>query len=55
MSSDKTRIRLEVRLAWWLRPYLARVLMVAWLMRCEPDWEKVRLKIERGIRIRVAR
>ena len=48
------KIKLDVSFAWWLKPYLFAITVVAVLTRSEPDWGKLRRMIERAMRIRVA-
>lgn len=47
-----TEARIEVRFAWWVRYYLAGLLLFAWLTGGTPDWEKVRRVLTRGLRLR---
>lgn len=48
--SNLSRITLRVRVAWWLRWYLAGVLMVAYLTRREPDNDKLRYWVCKAVR-----
>ena len=44
-------VRVTVR--WWLKAYLAGVLITARLTRCEPDWARVRYWVGKGVKTRV--
>lgn len=47
------KLVLEVRVAWWLKAYLAGLQMMSFLMDAEPDWDKVQAMIGRGIRVSI--
>lgn len=49
----RVSLELTVRVAWWVRWYLAGVLLVARLAGLEPNWIKVLAAVERGIRMDV--
>jgi hypothetical protein len=42
----------EVRIAWWIYPYMYGCAFVAWLMRVEPDVDKFRKTIRKGLSIK---
>lgn len=46
-------VRMEISLAWWLRPYLAVLIAVAVMLGREPDLEKLQRVIQRAVRLRV--
>lgn len=43
------KIEIRVRMRWWCRVYVEGVVFVARLFGLEPDWEKLRRVLERGI------
>lgn len=48
-----TTLKLKVSIQWWLRAYLAGVVLTARLTRCEPNWERVRYWVGKGIKLKV--
>ena len=44
---------LTLKARWWLKCYLVGVLITARLMHCQPNWERVRYWIDKGIKIEV--
>lgn len=46
-------VRIEVRMAWWLGPYLAGITLPCWLTGVEPDLQKVGRTMRRALRTRV--
>lgn len=50
MACRSVELRARVRYAWWLRSYVAGVVLMAQITGFEPDMEKVRKWIDRGIR-----
>lgn len=51
--TSQTTIRIKVKLAWWVRPYLKTLSFLCELHDCEPDMEKVMKTITRGLRVKV--
>lgn len=45
-------VNVTCKFAWWLQPYLFCVALMATLMRCEPDWDKVLKVVNRSVRIK---
>lgn len=43
-------LTLHVRVAWWVKPYLQSVALFARITGTEPDWERVRSTVLRGIK-----
>lgn len=43
----------QIRVRWWLRAYLAGVVIFARLAGLEPDWQKVSRWMSAGIAVRV--
>lgn len=41
MAKKPLTIYIEVKIAWWLKPYLFGVVITALITRLEPDWIKV--------------
>lgn len=48
-------VHLEARLRWWVRWYLAGVAMVAVVTGCQPDLDRVRQWILRGVVLRLVK
>lgn len=46
-------VTIQMRLAWWVRPYLGSVVLFARLTGMEPDMAKVGAMVQRGLRTRV--
>lgn len=46
-----SEIKLTVKLAWWLRPYLAALLLACMVTQAEPDWVKLDRVLAKSIRI----
>ncbi|MDN4061473.1 hypothetical protein QPK31_24940 [Massilia sp. YIM B02769] len=51
MATTTLMFKLKVR--WWLKLYLAGVMITARLTRAEPNWERVRYWIGKGTKIEV--
>lgn len=51
--ADQQSLHIRVTFAWWLKPYLFGVILVANLMQLEPDWQKVERMVCRAIKLRV--
>ncbi|WP_305821377.1 hypothetical protein [Massilia brevitalea] len=49
MASTTLTFKLKVR--WWLKFYLAGVVLTARLAHCEPNWARVRYWVGKGIKI----
>ena len=47
-------VRIHWHMTWWLRLYLQSLVMVATLTGSEPDWDKVKWWVERGVQIKVS-
>ncbi|MGT2433520.1 hypothetical protein ACU4HD_40790 [Cupriavidus basilensis] len=45
------RIKLSVRYAWWLKPYLRVLAFCCVVAGTQPDQEKLEAKIRRAIRV----
>jgi len=50
MAKKTLTIYIEVKIAWWLRPYLFGVVITALITRLEPDWVKVGLTASKAIK-----
>ena len=46
------RMKITIRVAWWVRWYIGGVALFAFLTGMEPDMEKVKAKVMKGIRIK---
>lgn len=46
-------LKLKVTLAWWLMPYIRAVVALCWIFPVEPDMDRMRRVIDRGVRVRV--
>jgi len=57
MGQDVARthqtVTISIRVAWWLRWYLAGVALMCELTGCQPDYDRVRCWVLRAIRLRV--
>lgn len=53
MAHGRPTIKVHVKVAWWLIPYLRGVEFVARAMNLEPDMEKVLWHVRKGIRVTV--
>ncbi len=51
MSSYKAHAKISF--AWWWRPYLYGLIATVWLTGMEPDWGKVRDKLNKAMRARI--
>lgn len=51
----KATITIEVRFAWWLKPYMWLLLQFCLLHQTEPDPDKLRRTIHRAARFRIVR
>lgn len=49
----KSKIQLDISVAWWLRIYLRLLEFFCILMATEPDWPKVSRVVKAGISVRV--
>lgn len=47
------RLTITVTQRWWLKHYLRGVSIMAWATRREPDWDRVRYWVGKGIRLTV--
>lgn len=50
MPTHRTTLRVRVRTAWWLPLYLRYLAVWCRVTRTEPDYERVRGVIARGVR-----
>ncbi len=48
-------VKLSIRVAWWLRWYLAGVALVARMTGATPDWRKIESRITRGMSVNAIR
>ena len=44
-------INVTIRVAWWVRWYISGVALCSLLTGLEPDMEKVKAKVKKGVRI----
>lgn len=51
MASDKPLI-IEVRMAWWLEPYIIVLCAFCAITGQEPDWDKFNRVVERATRLK---
>jgi hypothetical protein len=45
------KLRVRVRVAWWLKPYIAVLSLFCWLFNAAPDWGKFDKVIDRAIKL----
>lgn len=50
MAKKHLTLYIEVKIAWWLKPYLFGVVITALITRLEPDWVKVGLTASKAIK-----
>lgn len=43
----------QIKLCWWVMPYLRACGMFAWLMGMEPDVDKITNTVLRGVKLRM--
>lgn len=48
-------VELSIRVAWWVRWYLAGVALVAQMTGAMPDWRKVESWVRRGLSVNAIR
>ena len=48
-------VKLSLRVAWWVRWYLAGVALVAQLTGATPDWRTVEKWLRRGVSVKAIR
>ena len=48
-----SELKVSIKLAWWLHPYISCLVVACWLTGKEPDMSKVQYWLKRGIRMRV--
>lgn len=46
---------MQVKVRWWLRPYLHSVALTSYLTGMEPDYTKVQKWINRGVKARLVK
>jgi hypothetical protein len=51
----KANFRVTCALSWWVKPYLWALATACLIMGTQPDTEKLKRKILKGVRIRIAR
>lgn len=44
-------INVTIRVAWWVRWYISGVALCAFLTGLEPDMEKIKAKVMKGVRL----
>ena len=44
-------IKVTIRVAWWVRWYISGVALCAFLTGFQPDMDKVKAKVKKGIKI----
>ena len=44
-------IIVQIKLRWWLKPYLSALVFFCHLWGTEPDWEKLDPIIKRGLKV----
>lgn len=52
MAINSITITIKIKIAWWVRWYIAGVSLRALLTGLEPDFEKVARTVRRGLRVR---
>lgn len=45
------RMKITIRIAWWVRWYISGVALFALISGMEPDMEKVKAKVLKGVRM----
>ena len=50
MAKRNLTLYIEVKIAWWLKPYLFGVVITALITRLEPDWVKVHMTVSKAIK-----
>lgn len=50
----QNRVTVEIRVAWWLRPYLALLCWFCVLHQCAPDPERLERVVRRALRLSVS-
>lgn len=48
----KATLELKVRVAWWVKPYLKLVGMLAWISGRQPDTDKVAASVMKGVSVK---
>lgn len=51
----RTRFTIELRVAWWVRPYLWSMARLPLLTRRLPDIDRVQRTVMRGLKVKVPR
>lgn len=54
LAMAQCNLTIRAHVAWWVRWYLSGVAIVAHLTCMEPDMEKVRRTVMRGVRFEIA-
>ena len=44
-------IKVTIRIAWWVRWYISGVALCAFITGAQPDMEKIKAKVMKGIKI----
>lgn len=44
-----SEVTVKVRIAWWVKPYLRTVLFLCLVFNAEPDMERVRYWVQKGV------
>jgi hypothetical protein len=48
----KQKIRIEIKLPWWIWPYIYGVNLMSWITRLEPDAEKVHHWLKKAAKVK---
>ena len=48
----QNRMTVEIRVAWWLRPYLTLLVWFCVLHQCAPDVDRLARVVRRALRVR---
>jgi hypothetical protein len=54
MATGTLTVHLEMKVSWWVRRYIASLALFAYTFGTQPDIDKARKIIERGIKVRIA-
>jgi hypothetical protein len=49
------QLRVTFSFAWWVQPYIWALAIACWVMGTQPDVDKLRAKLRRGIRFKITR
>lgn len=48
------KVTVTIHVAWWVKPYLCGVLLTAWLTGRQPDPDRVRAWVQRGMTMKMS-